>query len=138
VFIAVLVRALLPLAAELLRDEDVQSSCERQHEGQNVSADMIVEDLSKIRHHHGMCDQLRIIVASGGGGLWRLQPPQFRRLRQQVMTEPAESCLGIEDLTRGGVGVFRHDHVRLWHGFRQTFPPVASGVSLRRQHDELE
>ena len=43
--VAVFCRTFLPLAPELLRNEDMKPACEGQHKSQDVGADVVVEDL---------------------------------------------------------------------------------------------
>ena len=116
----------------------MQAACEGQHKSQDVGADVVVENLAKIRHHHGMRDQFRVVVARRGRSLRCLQPTQLRRLQQQVATQPAKRRLRIDDLTRRRIGVLSENYTRFWHDFRQTFRPVAGRVRLRWQQDELE
>ena len=101
--IAGLHRALLPLAAQLLRNEHVQPAGKGQHECQDVGADMVVVDLTEVRDAHRMADQLGIVVAGRRRRLGRLQPAQVRGLRQELLAEPAEGCFRVDDLARGGV-----------------------------------
>ena len=65
---------LLPLAAQLLRDVDVQAAREREHESHDMRADVVVEDLAKVGDLDRMRDQFRKVIAGGRRGLRRLQP----------------------------------------------------------------
>ena len=116
----------------------MQSAREGQHKGHDVRADMVVEDLSKIRDGQRMIGHLRIVVAGCGSGLWRLQPAEPTRLPQQLARQPAERCLGIDDLAFRRRLIFRDDHANLGYRLSQALAPAARRFRLRRQHDELE
>ena len=72
-------RHLLPLALQLLRQIDMQAAREMQHEGHDMRADMVVEDLPEIGDDDRVLDQLRIVVAGRRRDLRRLQPAQLLR-----------------------------------------------------------
>jgi hypothetical protein len=63
----------------------MQAACEGQHEGHDVCADMVVEDLAKVGDGERMLDQFRIVIAGSWRSLWRLQPAQPGRFRQQLL-----------------------------------------------------
>ena len=69
----------LLFAAHLLRQVVVQAAREGQHEGHDVRADVIVEDLAEVGDHHGVRDQLGIVVPGRRRRLRRLQPAQAAR-----------------------------------------------------------
>ena len=75
---AVSMRLRPPLAPELLREIVVQPAREREHEGHDVGADVVVVDLAEIRDDGRVRDQLRIVEARRRRGLRRLQPAQPR------------------------------------------------------------
>jgi len=54
---AAIVRLPAPLAPELPRQVVLEPARERQDERHDVRADVVVVDLSEIRHHDGMSDQ---------------------------------------------------------------------------------
>ena len=134
---AVLAR-LLPLAAELLRDEHVQPAGEGQHESHDVRADVVVEDFAKVGDRQRMLDQLGIVVSRGRCDLRCLQPAQPPRLRQHLAWQPAERCLGIDDLALRRRLIFGNYHPHFRHCLGQRAAPATRYVRLRRQHDELE
>ena len=82
-----------PLAPELLRQVDVQPPRERQHEGHDVRADVVVVDLAEVGDDHRMRDQLRIVEPRRRRRLRRLQPPQPRRMLQQRRRQRPERRL---------------------------------------------
>ena len=79
---ALILRRLLPLAAQLLRNVTLQAAREGQHKGHHMGADMVVIYFAEIGDLDGVGDQLRIIIAGGRCRLRRLQPFEIPRPAQ--------------------------------------------------------
>jgi hypothetical protein len=126
------------LSPELLRDVAMQAARERQDEGHDVRADVVVEDLAEVRHDHRVRDELRIVVPGGRRRLGRLEPAQPRRLAQQAGRHRAERGLGVAHHPRGlGRILGDHDGERGQRG-GDAGSPRARRRRLRRQHQERD
>src|SRR6266851_2989908 len=65
-----------PLAPELQRQVVVEPAREREHEGHDVRADVVVVDLAEVGDHRRVRDQLVVIVAGGRRSLRGLEPAE--------------------------------------------------------------
>ena len=74
---------------------------EREHEGHDVGADVVVEDLAKIGDDGRVRDQLVVIEAGGRRGLRRLQPAELVGARQERRRDPPKGALGHPDRLLG-------------------------------------
>ena len=114
----------------------MQAACERQHESQDMGADVVVVDLPEIGDRQRMVDQFRIVVAGRRRGLRRLQPAQALRFRQKLRRQRAERGIGGDDRGRGFVGVLGDDQLHARDSIGQPLGPLAGQYGLWRQHQE--
>ena len=119
-----------PLAPELERQVVVEPAREREHEGHDVRADVVVVDLAEVGDHHRVRDQLVVIVAGGRRGLRRLEPPEAPGLAEQRRRRGAEGGLGAADLARGVRFVLRDDDGQLGQRRRRTRAAQARVVAV--------
>ena len=85
-------------AAPALRFHPVrQPARERQHEHQDVMRDVVGKDAPRIRYHHRMLDEARVVVAGEGGRKWALEPAEVPRSRQRLRRHPSEGRIGTRD-----------------------------------------
>jgi hypothetical protein len=128
----------LPLAAQLLRNVDVQPARESQHKRHNVRRDMVVIDFPEIGDLHGMGNQLRVVVTGGRRSLRRLQPAQVSGARQHLLGDRAKGALGERDRLLGALARLRHDDFELGASLGDSLRPFARLFRLRRQHEERD
>ena len=116
----------------------MQAARKAEHEGHDVSADVVVEDLAQIGHHDRMLDQRRIVESSGRRDLRRLEPTQALCLRQYLRRNGAKGCVRLGNIALGVVDGFGLQHPNAYVLLGNAHRPATPHRGVRRHHYQSE